>query len=469
MRQDAGEVFIDGEPVYENARIKGHMAYIPDDMFYFLQSDTINMMHYYKGMYPGFDEKQFYRMQEFFPSIDVKRNIRKLSKGMQKQVAFWLALCCKPKLDLIRRSGCLIAAPSANTSGRPSPTEAAHVAEDLSGKIAMIIDGGPVGIGIESTIIDLTEDTPMVLRPGYITPQMLSKVLGKEVIVDPGIIAADDTRKPKAPGMKYKHYAPKADMVIVDGTRKHVIAKINELVASHRDDGKKIAVIATEETKQFYDADVVLSMGSRADEDSIAHELYRILRDCDELDVDVIFSESFSTPRIGQAIMNRMLKAAGHQVIDTHVKYDKIIFVAQTGTCREQMAKGIMNDFVLKVPMEIEARGLVVQFPEPVNQKAEAVLISNGISTEGMVSTQLEESDITESTMVFTMESSQRERIIESFADIDPEQVFVLSQYVGDELEILDPYGGTLQSYGLCYESLRATLKKLVKRLNANT
>ena len=136
---------------------------------------------------------------------------------------------------------------------------------------------------------------------------------------------------------------------------------------------------------------------------------------------------------------------------------------------KEQMAKGIMNDFVLKVQMEIEARGLVVQFPEPVNQKAEAVLISNGISTEGMVSTQLEESDITESTMVFTMESSQRERIIESFADIDPEQVFVLSQYVGDELEILDPYGGTLQSYGLCYESLRATLKKLVKRLNANT
>ena len=101
MRQDAGEVFIDGEPVYENARIKGQMAYIPDDMFYFLQSDTINMMHYYKGMYPDFDEKQFYRMQEFFPSIDVKRNIRKLSKGMQKQVAFWLALCCKPKLIVL--------------------------------------------------------------------------------------------------------------------------------------------------------------------------------------------------------------------------------------------------------------------------------------------------------------------------------------------------------------------------------
>ena len=93
-------------------------------------------------------------------------------------------------LDLIRKSGCLIAAPSANTSGRPSPTEASHVAEDLSGRIAMILDGGPVGIGIESTIIDLTESKPMVLRPGYITPQMLSEVLGEEVIIDPGIIAA---------------------------------------------------------------------------------------------------------------------------------------------------------------------------------------------------------------------------------------------------------------------------------------
>lgn len=218
-------------------------------------------------------------------------------------------------LDLIRKSGCLIAAPSANTSGRPSPTEASHVAEDLSGRIAMIIDGGPVGIGIESTIIDLTEKTPMVLRPGYITPKMLSQVLGKEVIIDPGIIAADDTRKPKAPGMKYKHYAPKADMIIIDGPKDAVVKKINELVSEHKQPGKKIAVIATEETKACYAANVVLSMGSREDEDSIAHELYRILRECDELEADIIYSESFSTPRIGQAIMNRMLKAAGHQVI----------------------------------------------------------------------------------------------------------------------------------------------------------
>lgn len=218
-------------------------------------------------------------------------------------------------LELIRRSGCLIAAPSANTSGRPSPTEAQHVVEDLSGKIAMILDGGPVGIGIESTIIDLTEEKPMILRPGYITPEMLSEVLQEEVVIDPGIIAADDTRKPKAPGMKYKHYAPKAEMIIVDGAQDAVIHKINELTAAKRAEGKKVAVIATDETKDRYDAQVILSMGKRADEDAIAQHLYKILRECDELDVGEIYSECFQTPRIGQAIMNRLLKAAGHTVI----------------------------------------------------------------------------------------------------------------------------------------------------------
>lgn len=218
-------------------------------------------------------------------------------------------------LELIRRSGCLIAAPSANTSGRPSPTEAQHVAEDLSGKIAMILDGGPVGIGIESTIIDLTEEKPMILRPGYITPEMLSEVLQEEVVIDPGIIAADDTRKPKAPGMKYKHYAPKAEMIIVDGAQDAVIAKINELTAAKRAEGKKVAVIATDETKERYDAQVILSMGRRSDEDAIAQHLYKILRECDELEVGEIYSECFQTPSIGQAIMNRLLKAAGHTVI----------------------------------------------------------------------------------------------------------------------------------------------------------
>lgn len=218
-------------------------------------------------------------------------------------------------LKLIEQSGCLIAAPSANTSGKPSPTEAAHVALDLDGKIPMILDGGPVGIGIESTIIDLTEDMPMILRPGYITQQMLEDVLGEEVKIDPGIIASDSLTKPKAPGMKYKHYAPKADLVLVDGDADKVVREINELVQAKKAAGQKVGIIATDETKDLYQADIVVSIGAREDEDAIAKHLYKILREFDDWNVDAIYSESFATPRIGQAIMNRLLKAAGHQVL----------------------------------------------------------------------------------------------------------------------------------------------------------
>ncbi len=146
--------------------------------------------------------------------------------------------------------------------------------------------------------------------------------------------------------------------------------------------------------------------------------------------------------------------------------YHKIIFVAQTGTCREAMAAGIFGEFALQQPLEIVSRGLVVQFPEPMNQKAEAVLISNGINMEGFVSQQLTEEDLTEDALVITMEQQQKERILEQYENAIPENIQVLTEYVGDELEIIDPYGGALPAYGLCYETLRKSIKKLVKQLN---
>ncbi|MDD6482657.1 MAG: phosphotyrosine protein phosphatase [Lachnospiraceae bacterium] len=148
------------------------------------------------------------------------------------------------------------------------------------------------------------------------------------------------------------------------------------------------------------------------------------------------------------------------------MEYNRIIFVAQTGTCREAMAAGIFSDFTLKHPLEILSRGLVVQFQEPMNQKAEAVLISNGINMENFMSQQLTEEDLTEDSLVIAMEQVQRERILEQFENAIPENVHVLTEYVGDELEILDPYGGALPAYGLCYETLRKSIKKLVKKLN---
>lgn len=218
-------------------------------------------------------------------------------------------------LALIDAGGGYIAAPSANTSGKPSPTKAEHVALDMDGKIPMILDGGAVGIGIESTIVDFSTEIPMILRPGYITPEMIQKVIG-EVKMDPGLSMDDPTAHPKAPGMKYKHYAPKADLILVNGAQEKVIQKINELVSMAQESGKKTGVIGTDETCGRYQAGIVKSIGTRSEEDTIARHLYGILREFDDLDVDIIYSESFSTPRIGQAIMNRMLKAAGHQVIE---------------------------------------------------------------------------------------------------------------------------------------------------------
>ena len=216
--------------------------------------------------------------------------------------------------ELIRQSGGYIAAPSANTSGRPSPTLARYCVEDLSGKIEMILDGGQVGIGLESTIVDLTSGEPMILRPGYITREMLSSVLGA-VAVDRTIIDSSSPAKPKAPGMKYRHYAPRGVLTIVQGPSEDVVRYINDKSVEASNKGKRVGVIATDLTKERYKAEVVKSVGSREDESMIAHELFKVLREFDDENIDVMFSESFDDSGIGQAIMNRLLKAAGHNVV----------------------------------------------------------------------------------------------------------------------------------------------------------
>lgn len=216
---------------------------------------------------------------------------------------------------LIREAGGYVAAPSANTSGRPSPTLAEHVIEDLNGKIDMIIDGGSVGIGLESTIVDFTEEIPTILRPGYINEEMLRGILG-EVRMDQGLIAEDMDIRPKAPGMKYRHYAPRGSLVIVEGRQEDVTAAIQKMADEKISQGYAVGIIGTDETAGAYRSGLIKSIGAREDEAGIARHLYRVLREFDDSDVAYIYSESFRTPQMGQAIMNRLLKAAGHQMIE---------------------------------------------------------------------------------------------------------------------------------------------------------
>ncbi len=265
---------------------------------------------------------------------------------------------------LIALAGVPVAAPSANTSGRPSPTTADHVWQDMNGRIDMIIDGGPVGIGVESTIVDVSSAVPAVLRPGAITMEMLEEVLG-EVSVDPAILGplSADVR-PKAPGMKYKHYAPKADLTLVEpGTGadresgaeqvtgaeqktgagqktgaeqktgadrntgadpetgldeaqlQAMIRKVRELSREKIEAGYKVGVICTDESRDCYTDGEVRSIGARKSQASVAHNLYALLREFDDLGVDYIFSESFPKDHLGQAIMNRLSKAAGYKIV----------------------------------------------------------------------------------------------------------------------------------------------------------
>ena len=265
---------------------------------------------------------------------------------------------------LIALAGVPVAAPSANTSGRPSPTTADHVWQDMNGRIEMIIDGGPVGIGVESTIVDVSSAVPAVLRPGAITMEMLEEVLG-EVSVDPAILGplSADVR-PKAPGMKYKHYAPKADLTLVEpGTGadresgaeqvtgaeqktgsgqktgaeqkngadrntgadpetgldeaqlQAMIRKVRELSREKIEAGYKVGVICTDESRGCYTDGEVRSIGARKSQASVAHNLYALLREFDDLGVDYIFSESFPKDHLGQAIMNRLSKAAGYKIV----------------------------------------------------------------------------------------------------------------------------------------------------------
>jgi L-threonylcarbamoyladenylate synthase len=219
-------------------------------------------------------------------------------------------------LALIRESHRPIAAPSANLAGKPSPTSAKHVFDDLNGRIDAILDSGPTRIGVESTVLDLSVEPQLVLRPGGTPLEALKRVLG-DVKLHPFVAAEKEVpvEKARSPGMKHKHYAPKAQVIVVEGTVPAVRAKVKELAESYRCKGVKVGVLATDETKTAYEADVVKSLGSRFNLAVVAQNLFRLLREFDAEGVDVIIAEGVPTQELGLAVMNRLRKASGYNIV----------------------------------------------------------------------------------------------------------------------------------------------------------
>lgn len=369
---------------------------------------------------------------------------------------------------LIVAGGGYISAPSANTSGRPSPTSAKHVEEDMDGRIDMILDGGSVDIGVESTIVDMTVTPPMILRPGAITKEMLEGVIG-EVQVDAALLSESSEEAPKAPGMKYRHYAPKAQLKIVQGTLRDEVHAIKQLAYGKYREGKKVGIIASAETFSQYTTGLVKNIGTRENQVSIAKNLYKILREFDEEDVNYIYSESFAIDGIGQAIMNRLEKAAGHQIIDaarvaSEQKYRRVVFVSKSDNSRGPMAAELLRNQKLIQEYEIESRGMIVLFPEPPNPKAEAIMKSHRMTLEGHETVLFGEDDLDEDTLVLTMEENQKWKIITDYEYV--KHVYTLGEYVEIEKEIPSAYGQPLVEYGKSFEILKEMVEKLAGKLN---
>lgn len=371
---------------------------------------------------------------------------------------------------LILAGGGYVSAPSANTSGRPSPTTAQHVADDLDGKIEMIIDGGSVEIGVESTIVDMTVWPPMILRPGAITAEMLCEVIG-EVAIDEALLSENSDLAPKAPGMKYRHYAPKAEMIIVNGEPEAMVKAIRQLAFARKKEGKKVGIIATNESLSSYTVGIIKSIGSRENERTVARNLYRILREFDGEDVDYIYSEAFPEDGIGTAVMNRLGKAAGHHMLQADEitclqKYRKVVFLSESGNCRAALASELLKTEELNQEYEILARGMVVLFEEPMNPRAEELLKTKGIEVPGFMTAGLSEVEFKEDTLILTMTESSKLKVKNEHALV--KNIYTLHEFIGESEEIPNVYGKPQEVYEEMFGRMQNYVHKLSELLNAD-
>ncbi|MEA3423904.1 MAG: L-threonylcarbamoyladenylate synthase [Bacillota bacterium] len=215
-------------------------------------------------------------------------------------------------LKLINLSGVPIAAPSANISGRPSPTSEIHVIEDLGGRVDYIILGGDTSVGLESTVLDISGKTPRILRPGHITYEDIREIIGR-LKYDSHL--TDENITPKSPGMKYRHYSPEAKVIIVEG--RYIRRKMLSMIDDYADQGIKVGVMGTDELLKDFKDVVCCSLGDTKKISVVGNRLFRCLRDLDRQKVDVILAESFDREGLGVAIMNRLEKAAGYHIINS--------------------------------------------------------------------------------------------------------------------------------------------------------
>ncbi len=363
--------------------------------------------------------------------------------------------------ELIRISGCPIAAPSANTSGKPSPTTAQHVIDDMLGKVDMIIDGGPCDIGLESSVIDMTSEVPTILRPGKVTKEDVKRLFGS-CDTDPALIKSDENIVPKSPGQKYRHYSPKAELVLYMGNLQKIVNAINRDSKDYVKHAKRVGIIASKQTKRLYDnfnEDIVVKqVGDRENPLTIASNLFDVLRSFDSSKVDIILSESFDDKGIGGAIMNRLGKAASKKI---ELGKFKILFVCTGNTCRSPMAEGIMKRIAEQRGWDLEVSSAGISAMGNDSPSINAVLALNkmGIDISSHKSRLINKELIDAADLIITMTNQHKDSLLRRYDNIEDKII---------SFSIQDPYGGEYNIYRLCSEDIKVEILNTVNKLNFN-
>ena len=364
-----------------------------------------------------------------------------------------------PGSDTARRfieaSGTPIAAPSANLSGKPSPTSAEHCVNDMMGRVDAIIVGEDCEVGLESTVVDLSGDIPVMLRPGGVTLEQLKEVLGKVQTAT----SVKEGESPKSPGLKYKHYAPNAEVVILSGS----FEEAEKYIKSSAKD-KNIGVLAFDEFPQIEGVQTI-SLGSIKNPTDAARRLFGALRQMDEQGVDIIFAPEIPQDGMWMAVQNRLYRAAGEKIIDLKdAMKKKILFVCTGNTCRSPMAEAIFNDTAEKEGLKFyaESAGIFANGSQ-ASDNSVTVMRELGFDISGRKSKQITAEMIDEAEYVITLTNSHRDMLNAMFGET--EKITTLAEAACESGDVADPYGGNVEEYRGCRDMIKDMILKLTERL----